>query len=145
MDVYQPLKGSSSKLSKSSHVEFLHTVLLHAPQTGNLNVPVMADYMQGINEIVISTIPVPKPASLPSGCGIIIQFRIPKIDPGYVKIAVSPPEGVNAIPVTALYEAIYKLPVSDGFVYRDHVEFQLCYSCWSFKWDGAYPPRSLQI
>ena len=114
-------------------------VLLHEPLTGAASVNLATEFMRKAESAIMAAIPPQKPAVLPQGCGLIAQFRIPKITANSFKVMFVLPsqEALSAVPMTEMQELVNLLEVPDGMVYGDYIEFQVLFSCWGFKWDTA--------
>jgi hypothetical protein len=142
MTQHRPLPNKAQPTA-SSHITLLNIAILHEPGNGNASAQAMVTFIQEIRELIVSIVPVQKPATLPSGCGLILQFRIPRTNQNGFKLALSSSEAVKAFPTTALYDAVDKHPIPMGFVHLDYVEFQVRFSCWGFEWGETRIPRSL--
>jgi hypothetical protein len=137
--MYMPAEGQVAPSPENSHVVVDRVVLLHEPLAGASNVKLAAEFIRKAESAIIAAIPPQKPAVLPQGCGLIAQFRIPKVVANSFEVMFVLPsqEALSAVPMTEMQEVVNLLEVPDGIVYGDYLEFQVLFSCWGFKWDTA--------
>jgi len=136
--MYLPLEGQGRQPSENSHVVLDSIVLLHEPRNGTASVELFTKFKKKAEAAIIAAVPLQKPAVLPQGCGMIAQFRIPKIAANsfQVKFVLPSQALLSAVPMDEMQRIVNRLEVSEGMVYGDYVEFQVLFSCWGFKWSN---------
>lgn len=112
-------------------------VFVREPTAGSASVELSVNFIKAAEAAIKASIPEQRPAALPQGCGMIANFRIPKIatDSFSVSFILPSSEKRRAVPMDEMQLVVNRLEVPEGMVYMDYIEFQLQFSCWGFSWD----------
>lgn len=124
------------KHEDGSHVKVERMILLHEPRAGTASVELLVEFTKKAEAAIIAAIPVEKPSILPQGCGMMAQFRIPKLanKPFQITFLLPSQEAQSAVPMNELQRIVNALDVPEGICYGDYIELQTLFSCWGFDW-----------
>jgi hypothetical protein len=143
-EIYMPARGAGMRQNATQgpdHVDVDQVNLLHTPQDGKANIELLAQFIKNAEAAVFAAIPAARPALLPGGCGIIAEFRIPKIAPdSFKEKGVFPSHEAareSSTLLNRLQDTVRALEVPEGMVYGDYVEMQVLFSCWGFDWSNV--------
>jgi hypothetical protein len=135
MFVDSPSEGPShtqggKHVKDAPHIESGGLVFLRQPSDDrNVLVERFAKFVDTVDEVIVSTVPETKPASLPQGCGICVQFRLPLTDTPPFKLATSSSVANSILPINAILENLERLQYINVFAIPDVLEVQLLYAC----------------
>lgn len=146
--VVSPSPGRSSAggkhVKRAPHIESGGLVLIREPSDfSSVLMEKFGTFVGLIDEVIVNTVPEIKPASLPQGCGICVQFRLPSTNTSPFKLAMTSSVANSILPVNAILDALEKLPCINVFAIPDIIEVQLLYACWGFQIDQFGPPTAL--
>lgn len=138
-----PSTRGAKHVKDAPHIESGGLIFIRQPDFRNVLVEKLAKFVDLIDEVIVSTVPETKPASLPQGCGICVQFRLPSTDTSPFKLAMSSSVANPILPVNAILENLERLPCINVFAIPDVIEIQLLYACWGFQIAQVGPPTAL--
>ncbi|KAJ5110827.1 hypothetical protein N7532_001362 [Penicillium argentinense] len=142
MSAAAPVKKKEAK-NGATHIELGGLIFLRKPSDDrNLIVEKFGELIDAIDGVIMNTIPKPKPASLPEGCGVCVQFKLPLAVTSPFKLATSSSIANSALPINEIMAGLECIPRINAFAIPDTTEVQVLYACWGFQTAqfGAPPP-----